>query len=165
MQISRLNDWLQILASLGVILGLLLVAYELRESNRFATSEAVKGIEDCFNDAAISEIETDIAELIVKSVQEPENLSSAEELKLNGWLNLSLNCYSRWLNMYQLGVARYDPIPALQEVTDYYFGSAFGRAWFEANKDGWYDEISEAIEAELDRIPVRTEPPEIARYE
>ncbi len=34
MQGFRVNDWLQIFASLGIFAGLLLVAYEINESNR-----------------------------------------------------------------------------------------------------------------------------------
>ncbi len=84
MQKSKINEWLQISASLGVLAGLLLVAYEIREFNRVATSESVREIEDCFNDVYMSEYETNISELIVKSVEEPGQLSAAEKLKLNG---------------------------------------------------------------------------------
>lgn len=32
---SRINEWLQIAAALGVIAGLVLVAYQIRETNRY----------------------------------------------------------------------------------------------------------------------------------
>jgi hypothetical protein len=159
----RISSWGQVFASLGVFVGLLMVAYEIRESNRVATSEAVRGIEDCFLAVGISEYETDIAELAVKSVEEPEQLSSAERLKLNGWLVSTMTCYQRWLNMYQLGVARYDPLDDLRGRVDFYLGSEFGRAWFAENKSLWYPEMVEAIEAELVITPVRTGPPAIGR--
>jgi len=44
MQNSKVNEWLQIIASLGVILSLLIVAYEIRESNRIATAEAIRSV-------------------------------------------------------------------------------------------------------------------------
>ena len=40
MKETKLNDWIQIAASLGVIVGLILVAYEIRTSNRLGIDQA-----------------------------------------------------------------------------------------------------------------------------
>lgn len=159
---SKVNEWLQILASLGVLVGLLLVAYEIRESNRVATSEAVRGIEDCFSDISKLELETNVIDLFVKSVEEPDLLSAAEKLKLNGYLGTVMGCYQRWLNMYQLGVARWDGLDELRDSVDFYFSSAFGRAWFAESRHWYYPEMGEVVESELATLPVRTQPPDIA---
>ena len=159
---SKINEWLQILASLGVLIGLLLVAYEIRESNRVATSESVRGIEDCFNQLSIAELETDIIELYVESIEKPGELTAVDKIKLNSYLNTVSGCFQRWLNMHQLGVARYDGLDTLRDTVDIYFSSAFGRAWFAENKFWMYPNMAEVIESELARIPVRTEAPQIA---
>ena len=103
MRESKINTWLQILASLGVLIGLLLVAYEIRESNRVATSESVRGIEDCFNLISVTELETDIIELYVASIEKPGELTAVDKIKLNSYLNTVTGCFQRWLNMHQLG--------------------------------------------------------------
>lgn len=40
MDSSKLNDWVQIAATIGVIAGLILVAYEIRVSNRLGFEQA-----------------------------------------------------------------------------------------------------------------------------
>lgn len=159
---SKINAWLQILASMGVLIGLMLVAYEIRESNRVATSESVRGIEDCFNLVSVAELETDIIEIYVASIEEPGELTVIEKIKLNTYLNTVSGCFQRWLNMHQLGVARYDGLDTLRDTVDIYFSSAFGRAWFAENKTWMYPNMAEVIESELATIPVRTKAPEIA---
>lgn len=41
MQISKLNDGLQLFASVAVLAGLMLVAYEIRQNNELAEADAV----------------------------------------------------------------------------------------------------------------------------
>jgi len=164
LQTSKINEWLQILASLGVLAGLLLVAYEIRDSNRLATSESVQALDSCFVNISRSEYETNIAEAIVKSFEDPTQLSAAEKLQLNGWLTASISCYVDWQNMYQLGVARYDGIEDLRPWVAIYMSSQFGRAWFDENKFWMYPDMASAIESELAAIPIQTKPPGIASW-
>ncbi len=44
MKLSQFNDYLQTLATLGAVLGLLLVGYEVRQSNRIASSDLSSAI-------------------------------------------------------------------------------------------------------------------------
>ena len=159
---TRINEWLQVLASVGVLVGLLLVAYEIRESNRVATSESVRGIEDCFIIVSVSEYETNISELIVKSVEKPGQLLASEKLRLNAYLSTVIGCYNRWQNMHRLGVSGWDGLDDLRGVAHLYFGSAFGRAWFEENKSWIKPDMVKVIETELATTPVRTELPDVA---
>ncbi len=39
---SKLNEWLQVMASAGVIIGLFFVAYEVHQSNLYAQAEATR---------------------------------------------------------------------------------------------------------------------------
>ena len=103
MNTERLNEWLQIAASAGVIVGLLLVAYEVRQSNVYASAEAVRSSITGWQDISVSEYETDIATLYVKAFEDPHNLSKAELFKLNAWLTAIVNQYERHLAMHDLG--------------------------------------------------------------
>ena len=41
MKANEINDWLQVAASVGVVIGLVLVALEVRENSRVATEQAI----------------------------------------------------------------------------------------------------------------------------
>lgn len=44
MQISRVNEKLQFFAAVGVLAGLILVAYEIRQNNDLAEADAVRAM-------------------------------------------------------------------------------------------------------------------------
>ena len=83
MSSSKLNNNLQILASLAVVAGLILVAYEVRQNNVLARAGAVREVLMSWQPVHAAGFETDIAALNVKSLAEPENLTPDEIHRLS----------------------------------------------------------------------------------
>ena len=137
MQTSKLNEWLQVAASVGVIIGLLVVAYEVRQSNLYAEAEAARSNFAGWEEISISEYETDIGVIYVKSLEDPNSLSTAEMFKLNAWLTAVMNQYNRALLLSDLGLSA-DQIDDLTRWSNFYFGSSFSKVWLEENAT-WID--------------------------
>lgn len=93
MQISRVNEKLQFFAAVGVLAGLILVAYEIRQNNDLAEADAVRAMLAGWQQIAVSEYATDISNLYIKSLEEPENLTPAEIGKMSAWLTAVMNQY------------------------------------------------------------------------
>jgi hypothetical protein len=85
MQTAKLNDWLQILASCGVLIGLFVVAYELKQNTAIAAAEHSREMFIVWTNVAAMDIETDIGTVVVKSVDQPDNLTAEELFRLNSW--------------------------------------------------------------------------------
>jgi len=147
---SKLSDWIQIIASLGVVLGLLLITLEIRETNRVTLSEGSRHVSGRWADLSKSGYESDIYDLLTKSVENPEELSLAEILKLDAYFTSLVQTFDMWMSAYELGTARFDGAATLEESVNFYFGSKFGRAWFNENRYWIRPSIAEIIEAELD---------------
>jgi hypothetical protein len=146
MQTAKLNERLQLFASLSVLIGLLLVAYEVRQNNVLAEAEAVTAMQTGWETISISEYETDIGELRAKSINDPENLTEPELYKLDGWLTAITMQYDRRLEFEERGLgygttdAGYDLASDIGGAFDHYVNNRFGRAWFIENR-GWIDPI------------------------
>ena len=93
MKSSRLNEWLQILASLGVLIGLFVVAYEIKQNTEIARAEYYRETYNMWMHVSTVEIETGIDEIIVKSIADPESLSPGELFKLNAYFILVTSVY------------------------------------------------------------------------
>jgi len=158
MQMSKLNDWLQLLTSVGVLIGLILVVVEIRQNNELARAEATAGLFTMWESLSQVELQSDINKLFVKSVEQPSELSTSEIMDLSSWLINVISIYQRNVRMYELGLAS-DPEPGIRGAANYYFAGAFARAWLEENKV-WILEstpvIYEAIRSEIDSTPVQT---------
>jgi len=155
MQTSKLNDQLQLLASVGVLAGLLLVAYEIRRNNTLAEAESIRTMLEGWDRVFISQYETDISELITKSREEPKNLTTAEIEKLDGWLSAVSNQYLVTFEMSYRdlgygGVGNpFDPAEDMAAAAENYYGTAFGRSWYEENKFWFTPIMREVVDREL----------------
>jgi len=86
MQSSKLNNYLQVLASVGVLIGLFVVAYELRQNTSIAAAEHSRELHLAWIDIASFESESNIVEVVIKSVEHPDSLTAEDLYKLNSWL-------------------------------------------------------------------------------
>ncbi len=63
MQISKLNEWVNVGAAISVLTGLLLVAYELRQNNELAKAETVRALWELDSELRQLELQSDILPL------------------------------------------------------------------------------------------------------
>jgi hypothetical protein len=162
MRKSRWIDGLQLIASVGVLAGLILVAYEIRQNNDLAEADSVRAMLVGWQQIAFSEYETDIVEIYVKSIEDPENLTPAEIGKLSAWLTVVMNQYMLTFSMderdlgYNYGDVDNGPEDELLGGFESYYGSRFGRSWYLENR-GWIDsEIVEILDREMEARPVQS---------
>jgi len=157
MNTSKLSDWMQILASVGVLVGILLIFVEIRQNTELGRAEHVAGAYEMWASIAQIELQSDINELFVKSIEQPDALSISEMMDLSSWLVNVIAIYQRQTTLYQLGLAS-DPKAGLRDAARYYFSGRFGRAWFEANKEwiGMTPVVYETIRDEIESTPIQT---------
>jgi hypothetical protein len=162
MRTPRISDGLQIAGFIGVIAGLLLVAYEVRQANNIAKAESIRSMYDGFDTLAISGYSTDIYELYVKAQENPDDLSAAESMRVVDWLTASLQQFDKQLVMERLGLMPFDAINSLLTQFDFYFGNQFSRDWYSNNARNWLEpELVEAIDSEMAVRPILREPPRL----
>lgn len=90
MSTSKLNDWLQIAAAAGVIVGLVLVAYEIRVSNRIGLEQAYASSIERWELIYQLGTSPEIAELWVRA-HEGNELSRPEAFVLNNYIDTFLS--------------------------------------------------------------------------
>lgn len=162
MRDSRWIDGMQLIASVGVLVGLILVFYEIRQNNELAEADSVRAMLVSWQQIAFSEYETDIVELYIKSVEDPENLTSAEIGKLSAWLTVVMNQYLLTFEMnerglgYNYGDVDDGPEKELLGGFEGYFGTPFGRSWYLENKSWITPEVVEILDREMEARPVQS---------
>ncbi len=90
MNTSKLNDWLQIAAAAGVIVGLALVAYEIRVSNRIGLEQAYASSIERWELIYQLGTSPEIAELWVRA-HEGDELTRPEAFVLNNYIDTFLS--------------------------------------------------------------------------
>ena len=163
MQNSRINDWLRLIALVGVLVGLFFVTYEIRQNNELAQAESIRALFMGWQPILASQYETDIGNLYVKSLEEPENLTPTEIFKLSGWLSTVMNQYLLTFAMYDRGLGiDYDEElngaeSDLVSSFDYYFGNRFARAWYLENRVWFSQQVVEIMDREYGARQIETD--------
>jgi len=155
-------DGLEAFTSVSILAGLILVAFEIRQNNDFAEADAVRALTMGWQQIDMSAYETDILSIRIKSFEDPENLTSAEILKMSSWLSVIINQYSLEFSMdyrnlgYDYGDVANGTEQALAGSFDYYFGNRFARSWYLENRFWMDPEIVEIMDREYEASPIQS---------
>ena len=159
MQISKVNEWLQLVASIGVLIGIILVAQEIRQNNELAELTTWNNLYQGWEVISMSEYESDIHELFVKSIENPEDLSTVDMMKLGSSLTAIVLAYGQNSTAYFDYGLTDDPTEDFIFAAQQYFSGRFARSWFVENKpwlEVYIPEMTEVIGREIEATPVET---------
>ena len=122
-----MNRWLGFVANMGVVLGLVLVAYQINQEAELTKiqlfSEATSSRKE-FNQAMMG---SDPMEIVAKSIERPHELTLAELQVMDMYLISALNELRRLEQLREAGLAVDAEVEGFHV---FYFGSNFVQAWF-----------------------------------
>jgi len=124
---TKLNNWLGFVANMGVVLGLILVAYQINQEAELTKiqlfSEATSSRKE-FNQALMG---SDPLNVVAKSIEKPQELTLAELQVMDLYFISALNELRR---LEQLRAAGMTVDAEVEGFHVFYFGSNFAQAWF-----------------------------------
>jgi hypothetical protein len=152
---NRAGHWLTLAANLGVIVGIAFLVLEIRQNSDIATAQVRldyaagwRTIDGQRQDAAF-------AEVLSKSILNPDQLSYNEVVRLDGYYVGVLDQMQSAYTASRAGLRSGQFENVARQVAILYFSNAFSQAWWKQARDSWsslenseFQEImDEAIEA------------------
>jgi len=132
MQKSRLIILVEVVATASVLVGLLLVVLELRQSNQQATAESTREIYQEWSEIYRHESEYQIDLIIAKAISQPNELTDAELYRLDDYYTMVMNAYFVRAMMQRSGqLIMNDVVDEAQFIIDAFFYYPVAREWFE----------------------------------
>jgi hypothetical protein len=150
--LKGLNDWLQLVASVGVILGLGLVAYELRQQHNLARAEMGSDMFSAFQSWNQSAQSESILRVTVKAADRPDELTSEEHLLLDMYYwNTVIVFPIREAYMQRRGVfgneMTEDDLANMAQIAgSIILATPYGEAWYEVNRSEMYPHIRSVLD-------------------
>ncbi len=138
MDLGKLNNWLQLAAGIGVIIGLLFVAAELQQNAALTRAMLNSDEHTQLDELARSMQQEPLARALAKSYETPLDLEIHERIMLDGyyrevvqkalreWLFIQRGIYVDEIEVYAAVIAK--------DV----LSSEFGRAWWNDYKKGMF---------------------------
>jgi hypothetical protein len=104
---SRVNQWISVGANVAVLLGLIFVGLEVRNSRAAAEAQAADGIADGFLQLNLLYItDSTVAKVWQRGSLEPNSLSDMEALQFSMHMRALFNQYTRVHRLYRAGLIR-----------------------------------------------------------
>jgi len=128
-----LGNAIAIATNLGVIIGVVFLAFEIRLSTLTARGEMISSFQDRWVAIGSSWQNEDFAEALAAAIDTPDELTTAEMIQVTGSLYTFIDQLFTNKLLWDLGVFR-APQPTNEEIIqgniDVFFGNEFARAWW-----------------------------------
>ena len=137
MKSETLKFWTTLLANIGVFVGLLFLVLEMRQNSAIATAQVRMEYAAAWRTIDGARQETSFAELINKSLVEPETLSVVEIIQLDayywGVLDQMLSAQASSKAGVRLGSFE----NMVSQTVALYFANRFARNWWQQVREGF----------------------------
>jgi len=149
MKWERVQGWLTLGANVGVVIGLFLVALQIRQDAELARAQL-------FSDATNSRREWNQAmmgdapmEVVAKSIERPDELTLAELQVMDMYFVAAINELRRIELLRQAGL---DVGSTVEGLEYFYFGSNFAKAWLAEYGSGGASSEAQAVRDRVNAV-------------
>ena len=155
MNTNSINKWLTLGANLGVLVGIVLLAYEIHQVTVTTRAEMISDFQDRWVAIDLSWQNEDLAAAWAKAMENPEDLTLTEMVQLNGFMWSYIDHIGTNRLLWQLGVFE-EPLNSEEEIivatSHIFFGNRFARAWWAENKAQVSSSTAALIDREIDKV-------------
>jgi hypothetical protein len=139
MNTDRLNHWLTLGANIGVMLGLVLVAFQFQQNTDAVRLQARLGASGSIQNAELSVAGDTLAEAWAKSALTPSKLSPSEIAQVWAYLSAGLTgVYQNWV-AHDAGFTTTRDMESVVRAATGYLNYPFGLMYWNAVKHHFYD--------------------------
>lgn len=142
MDSDRLNSWLSLGANIGVLVGIIFLAVEIRQNSDLARLQFAEDRITTLQQGELAVFGDSIATVWEKSVLDPGSLSLAETRMLDAYLVFQLTNATRILELEQSGLLQNGETEQyLKSNLPFFFDTEFAKAWWEIEGRTWRPEL------------------------
>ena len=128
---SKLVNWLQVSANIGIVLGLVLVGLQIKQSSDLAKIELLYEESRRFVEFETMVVGENAAEVWAKSLEEPENLTLAEVRIMESLLWSFVEQLRGTYRLAELGlIEEEDWRNRVENEVTFYLSDPYSRAWW-----------------------------------
>ena len=142
---NALNQWLSFAANIGVVVGLILVAIQIKQNTRITRAQIT-------NDYYLADMELELAMMgenpaipWTKSVYTPDELTKEDAVVLDRYFNYGLIQIRRLRRMQEMGLAD-DDWKKRMSYLGWHLGNEVGRRWWEYGKNSFPNDFVKTVD-------------------
>ena len=146
MKADRVNSWLTLVANTGIVVGLFLVAFQIKQDADLTKVQLFSDHTNSRREWNQTMMGNDPMSVVAKSIERPQELTLAELQIMDLYFVAAINELRRLEVLKQAGLEVDARVEGLQV---FYFGSNFAKAWYQ--EYGYQMEL-QAIQDKIDAV-------------
>lgn len=152
MNFTKLTPWLTIIANLGLVAGMVLVAYEINQNSQLARTALINEGNIASNQFWANLMGETPADVIAKAVECPEAMTYSDFIVMDAFLFTGMNIQYRNYELAQEGIfTDEDWRASVEGYAAWYLGNPYGRAWWETEGETFFaKEFSDYVDLQLE---------------
>jgi hypothetical protein len=156
MEIADWKSSLELVGTIGLIAGLVLVAIQIHQNSVLVRAELSSNRHDAWIEIDSAKRSDNFSRVLSKAIEDPVNLSLADMIAMEGYLLNFLAQLDREYVLAELKSFQSDPNKTVKENVELYMGNQFAQAWWSVQKSDklWSNQMIEAIDSELGKLSV-----------
>ena len=137
-KVDRLNRWLTLGANIGVVLGLIILIFEVRQNASLSRAAMEADKNRMLATIELSMAEPAMAEAWMISVRSPKDLTDAQIRMIESHLVSVMLQWDQMFQMQSIGLVTQSRVERhIRNTAPFYFGSVFAKSWWRTEITGW----------------------------
>ena len=135
---EKVKKWLSLGANLGVLAGIILLAFEINQATLITRAEMISSHNDRWVTIDLSWQDREFAATWAKAMENPDELTLTEMIQLNGFMWSYFDHIATLSNLWDLGILddlTRTPEENISANAYMFFGNKYSRAWLEENRE------------------------------
>lgn len=148
----QLDDWFSVIGHIAVVIGLVVVAVELRQASIVANGELTTQFVTNWQEFDRSRQDPAFAAVYAKSIEQQGDLTLTEMVQLDGYYWAAVNQLelARMLVEPELFFSTYEDI--VRENVRLLFLTPYSHAWWRANRHQYHPDMVAIVDDELGKV-------------
>jgi hypothetical protein len=160
--VDRLSSWLQVAANIGILGGLVLVGFQLRQNSEILQAQMMSAESQSVINQEMQIVGEQGAAAWVAAMSDPTNVSLEHHRVMEAIFWSAIESWRHFEELGALGLTDVDPQYTHYRVSDeagWYFGNSYGRAWWNTRRDNTKisDELKNVIDDAIESNPDHTD--------
>ncbi len=161
MNFKTWNEIAELVGIAAVVASLVFVGLQMRQDHLVARSELAAGSFESFADLRREMTGPELASTYAKMLERPEELTTAEQLQVNAYLDAAKLLIIREGYLYKLEIFTECTV-AVHQYGPYFFGSSYAQTWWRLQSprtlkflESWVDDAISSIDPEYNLKELR----------
>jgi hypothetical protein len=152
MNLERSGGLLALVANLGVVGGLVLLAVEVRHNTQVVRAQASVNLATGQSSAEVAFMGEDTAAAFVTAINTPGTITDREIVQLWAYLNAAVLSVQQTHAMFELGLATEEDQEVAARSAAHWLGWNFGRVWWAEIKTNFPSDLVAEIDAAITTV-------------